>query len=172
MTMNILRKTLFATTVAGAMIAGAHAATTIEVLDVSWYKDGKLIDGARHTLSGDGMPPQPVFKQRGQQVGYLQCTRTAIQIDRRVKTAFVGRSLAVTPVTFDGDKANLMISAMDTELTGKHEIGTADCVSEVLDVSGYSQSDIAVDVADGKTVDVPLSDPHYQLKVSLHHEML
>ena len=44
--------------------------------------------------------------------------------------------------------------------------------AEVLDVSRYSQSDIAVDVADGKTVDVPLSDPHYQLKVSLHHEIL
>jgi hypothetical protein len=172
MTMNILLKTLLATTVAGAMITGAHAATTIEVLDVSWYKDGRLIDQGRHTLGGDGMPHSPGFTQRGEQVGYLQCTQTANQIDRRVKTAFVGRSLAVNPVTIDGDKAHLLISAMDTVLTSKHQIGTADCVSEVIDVSGYAQSDIAVDVTDGKTVDVPLSDPHYQLKVSLHHEIL
>jgi hypothetical protein len=171
MTMTILRKTLFATTVAGALITAAHASTTIAVLDVSWYKDGKLINGARHTLV-DGMPFSPVLKQHGQQVGYLQCTQTANQIDRRVQTAFVGQSLAVKPVMLDGDKARLLVSAMDTVFVGKHQIGTADCSSEVVDVSGYSQSDIAVDVADGQTVDVPLNDPHYQLKVSLRHEAL
>jgi hypothetical protein len=59
-----------------------------------------------------------------------------------------------------------------TALDGIHKTGTADCTSEVVDVRGYTASDIAVELADGQTVEVPMKNPQYRLVLSLHRDAL
>jgi hypothetical protein len=42
----------------------------------------------------------------------------------------------------------------------------------VVDVHGYTASDIPVELADGQTVEVPLNNPQYRLVLSLHRDAL
>jgi Spy/CpxP family protein refolding chaperone len=49
--MQFVRKTLFATAMAVSLIAHAHAATTVQTLDITWYKDGKVIDKGQHIVN-------------------------------------------------------------------------------------------------------------------------
>lgn len=169
--MLFVRKTLFATAIAASLIASAHAATTVQTLDVTWYKDGQVIDHGQHILN-DGTSLATYQHRSGQEVGYANCTSAAGTTRLSAETKFVGRSLLIQPITANAGKVQLSVSAIDTALAGIRKIATADCTSEVVDVHGYTASDIPVELADGQTVEVPLNNPHYRVVLTLHREAL
>jgi hypothetical protein len=169
--MQLMRKALFATAIAASLIAGAHAAPIAQTLDVTWYKDGKVIDGGRHIVA-DGAGVSTYLHRSGQEVGYVTCQTTAQGKKLVPSSVFVGRSLLIKPVLIDLDKLQLSVSAIDTAFDGKRKTGNADCASEVVDTHGYAASDIPVELNGTQTVEVPMKDPHYRLVLSLHPEAI
>ncbi|BCG05556.1 hypothetical protein PPGU19_101240 (plasmid) [Paraburkholderia sp. PGU19] len=169
--MQPIRKALFATAIAAGFIANAQAAATIQTLDITWYKDGKVIDQAQHIVN-DGTSLTPYLQRGGKEVGYANCTGSAGAMRLSAEKMFVGRSLLINPVSANAGKVQLSVSATDTALDGIRKTGTADCTSEVVDVHGYTASDIPVEIADGQTVDVPLKNPQYKLVLRLHRDAL
>ncbi|RZF24273.1 hypothetical protein EVC45_39565 [Paraburkholderia sp. UYCP14C] len=156
--MQLIRKALFATAIAAGFIANAQASATIQTLNITWYKDGQIIDQGRHIVN-DGTS-LATYQHRGEQeVGYANCTSAAGTTRLSAETKFVGRSLLIRPVAVNAGKVQLSVSAIDTALDGIRKTGTAECTSEVVDVHGYTASEIPVELADGQTVEVPLNNP-------------
>jgi hypothetical protein len=169
--MQMMRKAILATTIAAGLIANAHAAATIQTLDINWYKDGQVISRAQHIVD-DGMSQTSFLQQSGKEVGYANCTGSAGAMRLSAEKMFVGRSLFIKPVSADAGKLQLSVSATDTALDGIRKTGTAECTSEVVDVHGYTASNIPVELADGQTVEIALKNPHYKLVLSLHRDAL
>lgn len=171
--MKFARKTLFATAIAASLITGAHAATpvTVQTLDVTWYKGGHLIDRGQHIVN-DGSSLATYVRRSGEEIGYASCSGAAGSVRLSAEKKFVGRSLLIRPVSANAGKVQLSVSAIDTTLDGIRKTGAADCTSEVVDVHGYTASDIPVELADGQTVEVPLNNPQYRLVLSLHRDPL
>jgi hypothetical protein len=171
--MKFVRKTLFATAIAAILITSANAATpvTVQTLDVTWYKGGQVIDKGQHIVN-DGSSLATYLHRSGKDIGYASCTGAAGSIRLSAENKFVGRSLLIRPVSANAGKVQLSVSAIDTALDGIRKTETADCTSEVVDVHGYTASDIPVELADGQTVEVPLNNPQYRLVLSLHRDAL
>lgn len=169
--MKFAIKSLFASALTTSLIASAHAAPWAQTLEVTWYKDGKVIDSGRHIIA-DASGVSTYLHRSGQEVGYATCTVTPQQTKLTASSVFVGRSLLIKPVAIDLDNVRLSVSATDTMLDGKHKAGTASCTSEVVDVHGYSANDLAVQFTGAQTVEVPMNDPHYRLVLSLHPETM
>ncbi|MFL9912581.1 hypothetical protein [Paraburkholderia sp. RL17-337-BIB-A] len=169
--MQFVRKTLFATAVAASLIASAHGATSVQTLDITWYKDGQVIDSGRHIINNN-TGPAPYLHRSGKEVGYASCSGTAGAMRLSAEKKFVGRSLLIEPVSVNSGKVRLTVSAIDTVLDGIRKVGTADCTSEVVDVHGYTASDLPVELADGQNVEVPMKNPQYRLVLNLHRDAL
>ncbi|TFE36913.1 hypothetical protein E2553_45625 [Paraburkholderia dipogonis] len=142
--MQFVRKTLFATAAAASLIARAYAATTIQTLDITWYKDGQAIESGRRVISDD-TGPAPYLHRSGKEVCYATCSGTPGAMRLNAEKMFVGRSLLIKPVSANAGKVRLSVSAIDTVLDDIRKPGTADCTSEVVVVHGYTASDLPVD---------------------------
>jgi hypothetical protein len=169
--MQLLRKALFATAIAAGVVAGAHAAPLAQTLDITWYKDGQVIDTGRHII-GDRTGVFTYLHRSGQEAGYVTCQATAQGTTLVSSSVFVGRSLLIKPVLIDLDKVKLSVSAVDTTFDGMRKTGNADCASQVVDTHGFAASDVSVEFNGAQTLEVPLNDPHYRLVLSLHPETL
>ncbi|TDN59017.1 hypothetical protein [Paraburkholderia sp. BL10I2N1] len=109
----------------------------------------------------------PFVISDGTEIGYGTCSKDGTTLRLRSNSQFVGRSIVVKPVGQEGEKIRLSISATDTVSTGIDEVGPADCRSQVVKTAGLDVSNVAATIADGATVEVPLGDPHYQLRLKL-----
>jgi hypothetical protein len=167
--MKFVSKSLFATAIVASLIGSAHAAPLAQTLDITWYKDGKVIDSGRHIIA-DGSGVSTYLHRSGQEIGYATCTSTPQETKLTSQSVFVGRSLLIKPVSIDLDNIGLSVSAIDTVSDGKHTTGTASCTSEVVDVQGYTATDIPVHLRGTQTVEVPMKDSRYRLVLSLHPE--
>ncbi|CAG4923460.1 hypothetical protein [Paraburkholderia gardini] len=151
-----------------AIAAHAQAATKAQELDVAWFKDGHQIVAARQVINSDEIGPNPLLYSSGEQVPSARCIGGGNNVKLKGELVFVGRSLFVQPVAVHGDKARLLVSAMDTTSDGTRQTGPADCRSLVVDVHGLSEKDISVDISVGQSVDVPMKDAHYRLVLKLN----
>lgn len=157
---------------AASLVASAQTMPPAQTLDITWYKDGQVIDSGRHKIGGPS-GASPYRHESGQSVGYATCTVVPPQqIKLTAASVFVGRSLLITPVSIDQRNVRLSVSAIDTVFDGKHTAESAGCTSEVVDVHGYTATDLHVQFTGTQTVEVPMKDPHYRLVLSLRPETL
>ncbi|MFL9936485.1 hypothetical protein P0D88_47615 [Paraburkholderia sp. RL18-103-BIB-C] len=137
--MKPLIKALGAMVVAATMTTHAQAATKALELDVTLFKDGQQIAAARDVIYSEMFGPKPFAYASGTEVGYATCTGSGQNIKLKSESVLVGRSLFIKPVSVDGNRVRLSVSALDTTLDGTHQTGPADCRSEVVDVQGWQK---------------------------------
>jgi hypothetical protein len=167
--MNRFLKPLGAIVLCASAMTNASAASPAQQIDVSFYKDGRLVSAGTSIIADEVFGRKPFTYYSGTQVAFGTCHLEGETRRTQSESRFVGVSLVVKPVDVDASKARLSVTAQDTEFTGKHDVGTADCHSEVVDVKGLETKNVTVDVTDGQSVDVPLGDAHYRLVLKLRH---
>lgn len=150
--------------------AHAMAAGDNHVLSISWYKDGKAILATKTILKDSFGSVTPYSTREGESVGYRVCKRVGDTQTLSALQQFVGRSLTVLPRAERDGMFVVSVSAEDTTYKGRHTEGNAECQSQVIDTSGLMAKDITVDLHNGQTVDVPLRDEHYSLRLTLSTE--
>lgn len=159
-----------ATLVATLTVCGAvHAATSAPdyTLSVALSHDGTPLATSTSIIRDSLGNESPFLLASGQSIGYGECTKLANGIKLNARQKFVGRRVEVETKKSEGGSFDLVVSATDTVSTGIAKTGPAHCVSEVVKTSGLDVRDIAVHLDSGKTVDVPLGDPHYKLVLKL-----
>lgn len=149
-----------------------HADVTppVHMLKIEWLRDGRmLVTGIEATPDVFGQL-KPYAMRSGNTTGYATCTTDSNGRKLTSHEAFTGVMLVVKPTLIDGSTIHALVSASDTVVTGKHESGSADCPSEVVDISGLQRLDIPVVLKDGETTEVPLDNPRYRLRITTNRE--
>jgi hypothetical protein len=135
-------------------------------LKIEWLRDGHmLVTGVEVTPDAFGHL-KPYAMQSGHTTGYATCTTDANGRKLTSHEVFTGVMLVVKPTSVDGSTIHALVSASDTVTNSRHETGSADCPSEVVDISGLQRLDIPVVLKDGETTEVPLDDPRYRLRIT------
>lgn len=156
---------LFAATVCGSSFANAEA--VVRTLDIQWLKDGQIVASGTSVLQGRGDRLSPFLTQTGGQVGYVVCTRQGNSQSLVSKEKFVGRLLSIMPVSDADGAISVDVTAIDNRLVGMRDVTVGSCESRLADTTGLDVSGIRVTLRDDAPVDVPLGDPHYQLRLSV-----
>jgi len=147
--------------------AFANAEGVVRTLDIEWLKDGQTVASTTSVLQGHNDRLSPFLTQSGGQVGYVVCTRQGNGQSLVSKEKFVGRLLSIMPVSEADSGISVDVTAIDNKLVGMRDVTDGSCESKLADTTGLDVSGIRVTLRDGEPVDVPLGDPHYQLRLSL-----
>ena len=153
------------------MIAGTGnavaAAPVNQILEVVLVKDGQTIDAGRTVMKDQFGTVTPFVMTSGTEIGFGTRSKDGNTRQMSSNSKFVGRSIVVKPVAEESGKFRLSITATDTVSTGVDTVGPTDCPSQVVKTSGLEVKDVSATIADDETVDVPLGNPHYQLRLTL-----
>ncbi|MCA8291350.1 hypothetical protein [Burkholderia vietnamiensis] len=154
----------------GAMLvtAVAHAAPTLQIVDVDWRQDGHTIMAGSTMVMAPVENSTPLHFAAGTRVGYATCTASGASFTLQSNQKFVGRSLTVRPVTAQNGQVQFAIEASDTSLADIKLVDAGPCKSEVVETAGLQPVKLTATVAQGKTATVPFPDAHYELRLKLH----
>ncbi|MFX1670877.1 hypothetical protein PWR63_00975 [Paraburkholderia sp. A2WS-5] len=164
-----MKKSLTALATSLALSTAAHAGPTARTytLDATWTRDGVLVASETSIIRDALGKTQPFLSSSGDSIGYLECTKLPNGVRLVSHQKWVGRMLQINATKDDGESFDLDVTAIDTVSTGKTKTGTGDCVSEVVNTTGLEAPDINVHMHAGRTIEVPLGDPHYKLVLKL-----
>lgn len=123
------------------------------VVNVDWIQKGKTILFTRETVLSQGL-----LHRDGYEVGQVTCTGTKETHTLASSQVFIGRALAIRPITVDasGNVGAVAISAQDTHEVGMKDMGPDWCLSRTVDTAGLTVSGLMASITRKGVTVIPL----------------